>query len=141
MDEELVTLYTDEKHLIDTLKYFSILAIVISSLGLYGLALYNANQRTKEITIRKVNGARIFDIVYLLSHDSLQWVILANLIAWPLAFLGVNQWLQNFAYHTKLSLWPFMAAALASFFISLLIILHQTIKAARANPVDSLRYE
>ncbi|MFO7891193.1 MAG: ABC transporter permease [bacterium] len=141
MDEELARLYTTEQQLVDTLKYFTILAIVIASLGLYGLALYNANQRTKEIAVRKVTGARILDIVYLLTRDSLQWVILANLIAWPLAFLGVRQWLQNFAYHTKLSVWPFITAALAAFLISLLIILYQTVKAARTNPVESLRYE
>jgi putative ABC transport system permease protein len=141
MDEELSALYTDEQQLIDTLKYFAILAIVISSLGLYGLALYNASRRTKEIAIRKINGARVFDIIHLLSLDSLRWVLLSNLIAWPLAFLGVGQWLRNFAYHANLTLWPFIIAALAAFFISLLIILYQTIKAARANPVESLRYE
>jgi len=141
MDEELSKLYTNEQRLIDTLKYFTILAIFISALGLYGLALYTANQRTKEIGIRKVNGARISDIVFLLTRDSLRWVVLANIIAWPLAFWAVNQWLQNFAYRINITVWPFIIAGIAAFIISLLVILYQTIRAARANPVDSLRYE
>ena len=141
MDEELSRLYTNEQRLIDTLKYFTILAIFISALGLYGLTLYNSNQRTKEIGIRKVNGARISDIVYLLAKESLRWVVLANIIAWPLAFWAVSQWLQNFAYRINITVWPFLAAATAAFVISLLVILSQTIKAANANPIDSLRYE
>jgi putative ABC transport system permease protein len=141
MDEELSRLYTNEQRLIDTLKYFTILAIFISALGLYGLTLYNSNQRTKEIGIRKVNGARISDIVYLLAKESLRWVVLANIIAWPLAFWAVSQWLQNFAYRINITVWPFLAAATAAFVISLLVILSQTIKTARANPVDSLKYE
>jgi len=141
MDEELSRLYTNEQRLIDTLKYFTILAIFISALGLYGLTLYNSNQRTKEIGIRKVNGARISDIVYLLAKESLRWVVLANIIAWPLAFWAVSQWLQNFAYRINITVWPFLTAATAAFVISLLVILSQTIKAANANPIDSLRYE
>ena len=141
MDEELSRLYTNEQRLIDTLKYFTLLAIFISALGLYGLALYSSNQRTKEIGIRKVNGARISDIVYLLAKDSLRWVVLANIIAWPLAFWAVSQWLQNFAYRINISVWPFITAGIAAFAISLLVILSQTIKTARANPVDSLKYE
>ena len=141
MDEELSRLYTNEQRLIDTLKYFTLLAIFISALGLYGLALYSSNQRTKEIGIRKVNGARISDIVYLLAKDSLRWVVLANIIAWPLAFWAVSQWLQNFAYRINISVWPFITAGIAAFAISLLVILSQTIKAARSNPVDSLKYE
>ena len=141
MDEELSRLYTNEQRLIDTLKYFTILAIFISALGLYGLTLYNSNQRTKEIGIRKVNGARISDIVYLLAKESLRWVVLANIIAWPLAFWAVSQWLQNFAYRINITAWPFLTAGIAAFVISLLVILSQTIKAANANPIDSLRYE
>ena len=141
MDEELSRMYSNEQQLIDTLKYFTILAIFISALGLYGLVLYNSNQRTKEIGIRKVNGARISDIVYLLAKDSLRWVVLANIIAWPLAFWAVSKWLQNFAYRINITVLPFITAGIAAFVISLLVILYQTIKVAKANPVDSLRYE
>ena len=141
MNEGLSRLYSNEQKLIDSLKYFTILAIFISALGLYGIAVYNANQRTKEIAIRKINGAGISDIVYLLIKDSLKWVVLANIVAFPLAFWIITLWLQNFAYKSNITILSFLIASGGAFAISLLVILNQAIKASRTDPVNSLRNE
>jgi len=141
LDQEVARLYTDEQRLVKVLGHFTLLAILISALGLYGLVLFSAARRTKEIGIRKVNGAGIYAIVSLLTRDSLRWVLWANIIAWPLGFWVIRRWLQNFAYRIDLTVWPFLAAGLGALGISLLVILYQTLKAARAHPVDSLRYE
>jgi putative ABC transport system permease protein len=141
LDEEVARLYTDEQRLVRVLGYFCLLAILISGMGLYGLSLFTASRRTREIGVRKVNGAGIREIVFLLTRDSLRWVLWANIIAWPLGFWVTRHWLQNFAYRIDLTVWPFVLAGLGAFSISLLVILYQTLKAARANPVDSLRYE
>lgn len=100
-----------------------------------------AQQKTKEIGIRKVLGASIMNIVTNLSKEFILLICIANAIAWPLAYYFMNKWLQNFAYRMDLSVWTFILSGLAAFCIALLTVSYQSIKAARANPVDSLRYE
>jgi ABC-type antimicrobial peptide transport system permease subunit len=120
---------------------FSLLAILISCLGLFGLSSYSAVQKTREIGLRKVMGASVFSIIRYISREFIYLVLLANIIVWPVAFYLLNQWLSRFAYHTDLGWGTFAVAAVLSLGISLLTIAYQTIKAARTNPIDTLRYE
>ena len=119
----------------------SFLAIVISCLGIFGLALYTAEKRTKEIGIRKVFGASIPGIFLLLTSEFVKWVIVANIIAWPAAYFFMNKWLQNFAYKINLSVGIFILSGLVALFIALIAISSQGIRAALTNPANSLRYE
>jgi len=121
--------------------YLTVLMIIISCLGLFGLASYSTLQRTKEIGIRKVFGATFPALLYLLGKDFTKLVLLANFIAWPLAWYGVNKWLQNFAYRIDLSVWLFLLAGVVALVIALLTVSWQVIRTALANPVESLRYE
>ena len=122
-------------------SYASGIALVLACLGLFGLTALTVTRRTKEIGIRKVLGASVSGVVYLLSKEFMLLVLAANLLAWPLAYLAMQRWLEDFAYHIDLSLWIFLLAGLAAFAIALLTVSYQAIKAALANPVDSLRYE
>jgi putative ABC transport system permease protein len=117
------------------------LAIFISCLGLFGLAYFTLERRVKEIGIRKVLGASIPGIVLLISTDFTKWVLLANLIAWPAAWILTNKWLQNFAYRAEINVTSFIIAGLLAFLVALLTISWQAIRAATANPVKALRYE
>jgi putative ABC transport system permease protein len=134
-------LYDSEQKTNKIFNYFTLIAIFISCLGLYGLAAYMAQQKTKEIGIRKVLGASIMNIMSGLSKEFILLVCLANAIAWPVAYYFMNKWLQHFATKTVLSVWVFVLSGLASLFIALLTISYQSVKAAAANPVKSLRYE
>jgi putative ABC transport system permease protein len=120
---------------------FTLMAIFISCLGLFGLASFTADQRTKEIGIRKVLGASVSNVVVLLSRDFTKWVILANVVAWPVAYLVMNKWLQNFAYRISLGVWMFILSGVIALIIALLTVSTKALKAAVANPADSLRYE
>jgi putative ABC transport system permease protein len=122
-------------------NYLSVLAIFVSCLGLFGLASYITEKRTKEIGIRKAYSASVTDIVLLLSRQFLKWVLVANVIAWPIAYIAMKQWLQTFAYRTDIGVEIFVYTSLGAFVIAFLTISWQTIRAARGNPVDSLRYE
>jgi len=141
LDETFDQLYQGEEKLGQIFTVFSVLAICIASLGLFGLALFMAQQRTKEIGIRKVLGASIGKIFLLLSREFALLVLIANLLAWPLAYILMRQWLQNFAYRVSIQPWIFLLSAAAALVIALLTISFQTLKAALADPVDSLRYE
>ena len=121
--------------------YFSMLAIFIACLGLFGLASFTAERKTKEIGIRKVLGASVPGITLVLSKEFTKWVLLANLIAWPVAFYAMNRWLQGFAYRDELNVWTFVLSAILSLLIALLTVSYQSIRAALANPVDELKYE
>jgi len=134
-------LYRSEERLNLSLRFFSVLAVFLACLGLFSLALFSIEQRTKEVGIRKVLGAGIIDIVTLLSKDFLRWVAVANIIAWPLSFYAASKWLQSFAYRTNLNLWIFAVATATVLGIAVLTVAYQAIKAAIANPVDFLRYE
>jgi len=141
VDELLNDWYISEKRTETIFRYFSFLAVFIAALGLFGLASFVTEQRVKEIGIRKVLGASVSSIVALLIKEFTKWVVAANIIAWPLAYLSMNYWLQNFAYRVALTPWPFVLAAGLAFVIALATVIYQTVKAAVANPVDSLRYE
>ena len=119
----------------------TVLAVIISCLGLLGLALSTIQQRTKEIGIRKVNGARISEVLVMLNKDYVKWVAIAFVIATPIAYYAMNKWLENFAYKTELSWWIFALAGILALGIALLTVSWQSWKAARRNPVESLRYE
>lgn len=122
-------------------RYGTFFAIFIACLGLFGLASFTAEKRTKEIGIRKVLGATAPGLVRLISKEFLALVALANIIAWPVAYYAMNQWLQNFAYRTSIEFWTFLTAAGLAFFIAAFTVSYQAIKAALANPIESLRYE
>ena len=122
-------------------RTFTVLAILISCLGLFGLAAYTAEQRTKEIGIRKVMGASVPGIVVLLSKEYAKWVLVANVIAWPVSYFLMNGWLQDYHYRIGLGVPIFLLAAAISVMIAQLTVSYQAIRAARSNPVNSLRYE
>ena len=117
------------------------MAVFIACLGLFGLASFVAEQRTKEIGIRKVLGSSTVSIIALLNREFLRWVLIANLIAWPVAYFVMLQWIQKFAYRTKITLGIFVLSACIGLAVALVTVSVQTLKAARANPVDSLKHE
>jgi putative ABC transport system permease protein len=119
----------------------SILAIIIACLGLSGLSSYAITRRTKEIGIRKSNGARTGEVMALLNSDSVKWVLIAFVIATPAGWFAMDRWLQNFAYRTEMSWWIFVLAGIIALTIALLTVSWQSWRAASTNPVDSLRYE
>jgi putative ABC transport system permease protein len=123
------------------LSIFTIIALFISSMGLFGMALITTQLRTKEIGIRKVNGARVSEIITLLNKNYLLWVAVAFLGASPVAWFVMNKWLENFAYKTSLSWWIFALAGVLALGIALLTVSWQSWRAATRNPVEALRYE
>jgi putative ABC transport system permease protein len=141
LDERIENMYKVEMKLGQSFNYFTLIAILLSCLGLLGLASYMAEKKTKEIGIRKILGANVPNILFLLTKEFTKFVFLANIIAWPIAYFVMSQWLQNFAYRITIGLWMFVISALLALFIALLTVSYQSIKAAVANPVDSLRYE
>jgi putative ABC transport system permease protein len=141
MDEVVGRLYTAEARLGRILEAFVWLAVFLSCLGLFGLSSYVAVQKTKEIGVRKVLGAKASDIVVFLSKDFSRWVLLANLFAWPAAYVFSVKWLQRFAYRMRLGPGPFLWASVLALLVALLTMSFHTIKAATVNPADSLRYE
>jgi putative ABC transport system permease protein len=141
MDESFEEQYAAEQRLGKIFLIFSALTIFIACIGLLGLAAFATEQRTKEIGVRKVLGASVPNLVALLSKDFSKWVILANLIAWPVAYFAMNKWLQDFAYRIDIDWWIFALAGGVALIIALLTVSTQAIKAAMANPVEALRYE
>ena len=141
VDESFERLYLAEEGIGNILKTFTGLAIFISCLGLLGLASFMAMRRTKEIGVRKVFGASVSGIIVLLIKEFSKWIIIANIISWPLAYFAMNRWLQRFAYRTNVQLWIFLAVGGMTLMIAVFTVGYQAIKAARANPVDALRYE
>ena len=141
IDERLGWQYESEMKLRQLFVLFSFLAIVIACLGLLGLASYAAERRIKEIGIRKVLGSSVPGIIVRLSLDFVKWVLMANLIAWPIAFFLMRQWLQNFAYRISMGFEAFFLAGFAAFIVAVLTVSVQSVKAAMMNPIESLRYE
>src|SRR5688572_4760205 len=141
LDEHFAEMYTADRAVSKVVGILAGLAILISCLGLFGLALYSAERRVKEIGIRKVLGASVQNITTMLSKDFIRLVLVSNLIAWPLAWIGVSRWLQDFAYRVPVNWWVFIAAGSIALLIALLTVSLQAIKAAIANPVKSLRTE
>jgi putative ABC transport system permease protein len=134
-------LYIAEEKVSQLLTLFSGLAIFVACLGLFGLASFMAVQRHKEIGIRKVLGADISRIMFLLSKDFTKNVLIANILSWPLAYFAMTRWLQNYAYRINIGIWPYLAAGGGVLLTALLTVGYQAIKASLADPVDSLRYE
>jgi len=141
LDEAIDRHYRFEKKLSQIFSYFTVLAIFIACMGLFGLASFTAENRTREIGIRKAVGASVSGIILMLSKEFTKWVLAANVIAWPLAYFAMRQWLQNFAYRTKIGLETFILAAVLALVIASLTVSYRAFKAARANPVEALRYE
>jgi putative ABC transport system permease protein len=139
LSDEINTLYLKEKRLSTIYMLFTIIALIISGIGLFTIALYDTRRRIKEIGIRKVNGATSTEIVIMLNKDFIKWVIIAFFIATPIALYTMSNWLQNFAYKTALSWWIFALAGLFTILISLLTVSWQSYNAAKNNPVESLR--
>ncbi len=141
LDETFDQLYRSEEKVGQVFTVFSALAIFIASLGLFGLALFMVEQRTKEVGIRKILGASVGRIFVLISKEFALLILLANVLAWPLAYYFMSRWLQNFAYRVGIHPWIFFLSAAAAFAIAMLTISLQVLKAALAHPAGSLRYE
>ena len=141
LDEDFNSQYGKEQRMETLFNYFTALALFIAFLGLFGLVSFESERRTKEIGIRKTLGAPILSIVTTLIKELIILTVVANIIAWPAAFIFMSNWLQNFALHVNLGFWIFFLSGCIAFFIAMISVSFQTIKAARANPVDSLRYE
>jgi putative ABC transport system permease protein len=141
LDEDFDRYYRSEEKTGKLVGIFALLGIFVACLGLFGLSCFVAEQRTKEIAIRKVHGANVLNITFLQIEDFIKWIFIAVIIAWPTAYFITNKWLQNFAFRITLDVWIFILSGLTAFLIALLTVSYQSIKAATANPVDSLRYE
>ncbi len=141
MEDRYREMYEREEKSGELFKYFAFLAIFISSLGLFGLTSFLAEQKTREIGIRKVLGSSVSGIVRIMSKEFIMLIIIANIIAWPLSWYLGRQLLDDYAYRTEMSWWVFLGATLISFAIALLTISYQSIKAARSKPIDALKYE
>lgn len=140
-DESFDDMYRSEIRAGKVFTVFAVLSIIIACLGLFGLAAFTAEQRTKEIGIRKVLGSSISQIIFLLSQEFVRWVIISNIIAWPIAYYIMNKWLEDFVYRIDINLLYFLLAGLVTLIIAILTVSFQSIKAAVANPIKSLRYE
>ena len=141
LDERFELYYGPEILAGKIFRYFVLIAIFISCLGLLGLSAFMAEQKTKEIGIRKALGASVTQVVLLLTKQFFLWILLANVIAWPIAYFAMRSWLDNYAFRTSLGLPLFLLAGSAALLITMLTVSFQAMRAARANPIDSLRYE
>ncbi|MFC1898663.1 ABC transporter permease [Candidatus Cloacimonadota bacterium] len=141
LDDDFENFYRAEIRFGKIFGYFSILAIFVACLGLFGLASFLTAQRTKEIGVRKVLGASVSQIIKILSLDFVKWVIVANVIAWPVCWYIMNNWLQKFSFHTTINIFVFLIAGILALFIALITVIFHTYRAASSNPVDALKYE
>jgi putative ABC transport system permease protein len=140
-EDDLNALYKAEERFFTIFVIFSGLAIIIACLGIFGLASYTAEQRTKEIGILKVMGASVSTIVRLINREFLLLVLFSNIVAWPIAWYFMKDWLNNFTYRIDLTIWPFIISGIIAILIALLSVTYKAIKASRTNPVNALRYE
>ncbi len=140
-DEDFGRMYQSDERMGAILKYFAAMAVIIACLGLFGLASFTAEQRTKEIGVRKILGASVPEIVFLLSGEFAKWVMIANIIAWPVGYFVMRKWLQGFAYRTGIAWWLFVLAGAGALAVALVTVSIQAFKAARANPAKALKYE
>jgi putative ABC transport system permease protein len=141
MDDLFNKTYSTEQKTGTILNLFSLLIILVACLGLFGLVTYTTEQRTKEIGIRKVLGASVLQVSQMFSKEFLKLVLVASLIAFPVAWWGMNKWLQSFAYRVNVSWWVFALAGVFTLLIALATVSFQSLKAGLANPVKSLRNE
>ena len=140
-DEWMDSMYKKEENQARSIQFVSILAMLLAALGMFGLASYALKRRIKEIGIRKVNGAKISEVMAMLNKDFVKWVVIAFVVATPIAYYAMHKWLENFAYKTTLSWWIFALAGLLALGIALLTVSWQSWRAATRNPVEALRYE
>jgi len=140
-DQDFGRMYLSDERMGTLLKDFAALAIFIACLGLFGLASFTAEQRTKEIGVRKVLGASVPGIVLLLTKEFAKWVVVANLFAWPAGYLIMRKWLQSYAYKSSIALWLFVLAGAGALLVAMATVSVQAFKAARTNPVNALKYE
>jgi putative ABC transport system permease protein len=140
-DDHFASMYKKDENLASLVSLFSILAIAISCMGIFGLSVFQSEQKIKEIGIRKVLGASTLEVVYLLTRSFSKWVLYANVLAVPAAYYFLNEWLQNFAYRIEISWWMFVLSGGIALVIAMATVSYQAIKAATANPIESLRYE
>jgi len=141
LDEDFNRHYRSEENLGRMYATLTLLALFISWLGLAGLSAFSAQQRTKEIGVRKVLGASVSGILFLLLNELMKLIFIANILGWPVAYFFMHKWLQSFAYRTSIGLWVFVFSAALAFLISVMTVSYQSLRAALANPSDSLRYE
>ena len=141
LDEEFENIYRRDLNTGEAVNLFSFLAIFIACLGLFSLASHSIEQRTKEIGVRKVLGAPIKLIAWMLVSDFVRLVLISNLIAWPLAWFASKKWLESFAYRIDIEIWAFLLSAFIALVVAMLTVSYHSIRAARSNPVDSLKYE
>ena len=141
LDDHFKEVYRTDAQITQMVGVLAFLAILISCLGLFGLASYSAERRIKEIGVRKVLGASMTSIVSLLSRHFIKLVIIANAIAWPLAWFTINRWMQDYAFRLPMSWWVFLLAGIIALIIALATVSLLAMRAARANPVESLRSE
>jgi putative ABC transport system permease protein len=139
LDERFNEQFSEDKDFARNIGIFTGLAILVACLGLIGLVAYAIEQRRREIVVRKVFGCSGFKIASILASSFLKAVILANVIAWPLGYLAINKWLNEFVFRVPFTLWPFIVALGCSIFIAVLTVSYQTLRAAKSNPVDVLR--
>ena len=133
--------YLREERISRIFNIFTFLGVFIACLGLFGLTSFIVNQRTKEIGIRKVMGASVKNVLILLSKEYIKWILISNLVAWPVAFYTMNKILQDFAYRINIGCFPFLISAFLAVAITLLTVSWHSVKVAYTNPVNSLRYE
>ena len=141
LDEAFNRQYSSERQLGELFNGFSLLSVIIACLGLFGLASYTTEQKTKEIGIRKVLGASIPGIVVMTAREFLKWILIANLLAWPISYFVMSKWLKDFAYKVSIGPLVFLLSAGLTLIVAVLTVSYHSLKAALANPVDSLRYE
>jgi putative ABC transport system permease protein len=141
LDDAFNEQYANDERRGEIYRYFTVLAIFVSCLGLFGMASFSAEQRTREIGIRKILGASVGKIMALISKDFVVLLAVSNLIAWPVAYYLMNKLLKGYAYRTSLEWWMFAAAGASALVIALVTVCLKIVGAARANPADSLRYE
>ena len=141
LDRKFGALFKQQENFGTMFLYLTILAIIISAMGLYGLASYTAEQRTKEIGVRKVLGASVRQIMNMLTRDFIKLVFIANIFAWPISYLLAKNWLSNFSYQIDMPILPFVFATILAMIIALLTVSTQAYLAANSDPVDALKYE
>jgi putative ABC transport system permease protein len=141
LDERIDNLYQNDNRAGRIVSVFSVLAIFVSCLGLFGLAAYVTEQRTKEVGVRKILGARLSSVVWLHTRQFVKWVAVGNLVAWPVGYWLMGRWLRGFAMRTSLDAGIFLLSGLAALVVAVVTVSYQVLRAATANPADALRYE
>jgi putative ABC transport system permease protein len=141
LEDRMNLLYSNDIKMKNIFIIFSAFSVIVASLGLFGLSVFIASERTKEIGIRKALGATVGKVLLLFSKEFIIWIVIANIIAWPLAWIMMKTWLQNFAYKVEIGIWIFIISASTAMLIAIVTISYQSIKAAIANPIKALRYE